>query len=247
VRELFALPYSPWSEKARWALDHHRVEYTEHAYLPMLGEPLLRARTNTWRGKVSVPVLVDDGRAIFDSYAIARRAEELGLGTPLMPASSKSEIDGWNARSEDAIAAGRELVVAATLKSDDALRELVPAPLRGLGAASIATAKTGVSFIRRKYGLTGDEAASRDAMRAALVTLRHALSGDRSYVMDELSFADVAMAAALQMVKPVDQRFLAIGPATRAAWTDAELAGEFADLLAWRDRLYEAYRGRPRR
>jgi hypothetical protein len=33
-----------------------------------------------------------------------------------------------------------------------------------------------------------------------------------------------------------------IGPATRATWTNASLAAGYADLVAWRDRLYDAHR-----
>jgi glutathione S-transferase len=35
--ELVAVPYSPWSEKARWALDHHALPYRETAYQPLIG------------------------------------------------------------------------------------------------------------------------------------------------------------------------------------------------------------------
>ena len=63
--ELLGLPYSPWSEKARWALDARRVPYREVTYAPLLGEPALRLKLKRWRGNVTVPVLTDDeGRHI---------------------------------------------------------------------------------------------------------------------------------------------------------------------------------------
>jgi glutathione S-transferase len=64
----------------------------------------------------------------------------------------------------------------------------------------------------------------------------------RKYILDGFSFADIAMAATLQMVRPVADNYLAIGPATRDAWTDPELSERFADLLAWRDALYREHR-----
>jgi glutathione S-transferase len=45
MRKLVALHYSPWSEKARWALDHHGVAYRYEEYKILLGEPKLRLAT----------------------------------------------------------------------------------------------------------------------------------------------------------------------------------------------------------
>jgi mercuric reductase len=50
------------------------------------------------------------------------------------------------------------------------------------------------------------------------------------------SFADITMAASLQFILPVAERFISLGPATREAWTHHGLAAEYPDLLAWRDR-----------
>ena len=36
--DLYSLVYSPWSEKARWALDHHRIAYRRVRYEPVIGE-----------------------------------------------------------------------------------------------------------------------------------------------------------------------------------------------------------------
>ena len=60
--------------------------------------------------------------------------------------------------------------------------------------------------------------------------------------MTRFSYADVIMASLLQGVAPVADRYIRLGPATRAAWTQLELARANADLIAWRDRLYEHHR-----
>jgi glutathione S-transferase len=57
MTELLALPFSPWSEKARWALDARGVPYDYRRYQPILGEPALRAKLRRARGPVTVPVL----------------------------------------------------------------------------------------------------------------------------------------------------------------------------------------------
>lgn len=240
---LFGLWYSPWTAKARWALDHHRVpyEYTEH--VPMLGEALLRWHARRPTGKVTVPLLVTDGGPITDSFAIAEWAERNGRGSPLFPEAGRREIEAWNARSERALAAGRALVVARTARSDrakeEALPPFVPAPLR---PAMRAVATTGILFFRLKYGL-GDagEEERRAVIADELRALREALRG-RLYLLGDFSYADVVMAVTLQLVRPADTARMRESAGTREAWTDPVLESDFGDLLAWRDEIYKKFR-----
>jgi glutathione S-transferase len=70
-----------------------------------------------------------------------------------------------------------------------------------------------------------------------LSAMRDQLSGD--YLLgDELSYADMAMAAAMQFVKPVDTRFIRLGPASLTCWTEPELRDRYPELLEWRDAVY---------
>src|SRR4051812_46178482 len=92
------LPYSPWSERARWALDHHHVPYRAVEHVPMVFEPGLRAVTAalTRSGrrlfeKITVPMLIDEGKVYPDSVAIAEHAEQVGSGSPLVPEGSRAE------------------------------------------------------------------------------------------------------------------------------------------------------------
>lgn len=241
--ELYALPYSPWSEKARWALDHHRVPYREREYVPMLGEASLRIRLRRPRGRVTVPVLFADGGALTDSFEIASWADTFGDGARLMPDDRAQEIGGWNRRSERALDAARGLLVPRLLADRDAQREalpaIFPAPVRG---ALTPAAALGSRFVRRKYAIPSNIPAHRGAYREVLLELRGALGDGDHLVGDAFSFADLAMAVALQGVTPPADRHLAMGPASRRCWTDDELTGEFADLVAWRDRIYERHR-----
>jgi glutathione S-transferase len=50
------------------------------------------------------------------------------------------------------------------------------------------------------------------------------------------------MAQALVFVAPPTTGHVKLAPANRAAFADADLAAEFADLVAWRDALYARYR-----
>ena len=243
MARLVALPYSPWSEKARWALDHHHVPYRFEPYVPMLGEPILRLRTGRLIGPVSVPVLLDGDGAIFDSFAIARHAERNGSGTLLFPAAHLAEITRWNDRSDDALSAGRIAVIAGVTASRAAQEEALPAPIpRALRPALAGLAQLGVRFLASKYSISSDVAGAEAKVAIVLDELRAALDG-RAYLLDgELTYADIAAAVTLQMVRPVRDAFLRLGHATRTCWTTASLEKRYPDLLEWRDQLYEKHR-----
>ena len=76
--ELIGIGYSPWTQKARWALNHHRIEYQYSEHLIMVGIPLLRMKTGRWLGAVTAPSLVGTDRPLLDSFAIARWADGQG-------------------------------------------------------------------------------------------------------------------------------------------------------------------------
>jgi glutathione S-transferase len=239
---LVSLAYSPWSQKARWALDHHHVPYRVEPYLPMLGEPLLRARLRRPFGQVTVPVLFTDDGPIADSLAIARYAERMGSGAPLFPLASLDAIERWNARSDVAMRAGRTLVTRRTLESPGAQAEALPKFIPpGARPFLRGMAYAGARYLALKYGLSTDTSPAEEALAAELEALRAALAG-RPYLLDDFTYADIAMAVVLQMVRPVRDAFVRLGPATRDAWTIPSLADRFADLVAWRDALYEKHR-----
>lgn len=238
---LIGLSYSPWTEKARFALDHHHVRYAYHEHLPLVGEALLRLRSGRPFGKVSVPLLLHEGRVLGDSFEIARYAERLGDGAPLFPQRFAAEIRAWDDESQAAMQAGRVRVIEHTLASPEALAEglppFVPDVLRGPARSVTALA---AKFLGRKYGGL-DSAAAHARIAASLEALRGALGKDR-YLLGQLSFADVTMAAVLQFVAPLGEPWVRLGPATTRAWSEPDLAERFADLVAWRDGLYREHR-----
>lgn len=244
--ELISMSYSPWSEKARWALDHHGVQFSEKDFKPLLSELSLRARMKQWSGKFSIPTLLTDDECIGDSYNIAHYAEEIGSDAePLFPKGVEEEIHQWNALSEEAMAAGRAIVSQRVLDDPKAKLEALPkmpGPLRQLMKP---LANIGVSYLRKKY--TYDESIEKyeESFEQVLIKLRAALEGAESYLIgSQFSYADITMAVALQCLKPVTDDFLKIGPATRVAWTNEAMADKYADLLDWRDHIYEQHRAR---
>src|SRR5262245_24245928 len=104
---LIGIPNSPWTEKARWALDHHKVPYLFRESLICFGLPLWRLRAGRYRGRRSVPVYRGQSGVLTDSFDIARFAESGGGGAPLFPAGRDEEVDAWNRESETAMASGR--------------------------------------------------------------------------------------------------------------------------------------------
>lgn len=243
MRTLYGLSQSAWTEKARWALDHHSVAYRYHEHVPLLGELFLRAkaRSRPKGTKASVPLLADGDAAYCGSLAVARHADSIGRGEPLFPADRDHDVVRWAELSDRAIAAGRARVLAGLRVNRQAQREalppFIPGALRGVLAPMASTA---AMFIGSKYHVSRDpDAEGAAVLRPAFDELREALGG-RPYLLGSFSFADIAMAAALQTLRVRERSPL--GPGTRAIWENVALARDYEDLLGWRDALYAKHR-----
>jgi glutathione S-transferase len=245
MNELLGLPYSPWSEKAKWALDARKVPYRFRFYQPLIGEPALRIKTGRWRGNVTVPVMTDArGNVYDDSTKIARFADSVGEGPVLFPSEHDAAIARWIDLGERALSAGRVLSLHRTLEDPEALREMVPRGMRNaLGGVATHIGRMGVERTLRKYaGASQSPPEQTKIARAALDELRAALAGtDGRTVLGTFTFADVAAAQMLSFVSP-PAHGLKLGKASRKGFTDPTLATDYADLVRWRDALYESHR-----
>jgi glutathione S-transferase len=242
MRTLYGLGYSGWTEKARWALDHHRVTYRYREHTPLIGEVGLRWRTP--RGvRPSVPQWVDEGGVITGSFHIAKRAEAVGQGAPLFPPAAEALIARWEETSERVLGVARAQVLSAMLRNRKVQEELLPGFVPGwLRGAMAPSARLGVRFIARKHQAASDvEAAIQQHVVPALETLRAELGG-RPYLHDGFTYADINAAGMLQMLRPADDRFMPLSAGTREVWTNEPLAARFPDLLEWRDALYAKHR-----
>jgi glutathione S-transferase len=180
---------------------------------------------------------------ITESWDIALYAHRVGHGSKLIPEERKAEIRRWNELVDRTMSDCRGVVIAAVLESPEALDETLPRALPSfLRRALRPSARFAARWFANKYGLRLEDMAGPLAIyRAALTEIRGALGG-RQYMLDAFSYADVLVAGMIQAVSPAPDRFWRLGPATRKAWTRPDLAAEFADLVSWRDRLYEAHR-----
>ncbi len=116
MTELMGISFSPWSEKARWALDVRRVPYNYRPYQPLLGEPALRWKLGRLTGRVTVPVLTtDDGSVLGDSAEIARWADQHGEGPRLFPSEHEAKIAHFIDLSERGLSAWRALSLGMAL------------------------------------------------------------------------------------------------------------------------------------
>ncbi|MCA9538716.1 MAG: glutathione S-transferase [Myxococcales bacterium] len=232
---LVHLPYSPWSQKARWALDHHALSYRSQTYLPMLGEPWLRAKTKRWSGRLTIPIWIEGEKVVMDSFDIARRADELGERSPLFIAGREAAIDAWNTRSEAMLSAGRALTTDAVSRDAEALIENVPAPMRRVRRVGEAVGRAGARYLQKKYAFSPEQAAAdRETLRAGCEALRNALKKER-YLFGTFSYADITMAMGLTFIEPPARA--PIGPKSRPHWRRDDLAETYRDLLDWRDGL----------
>jgi glutathione S-transferase len=245
-RTLVVLSYSPWSERARWVLDHHGLPYRTVYHSPFLGERRLRRLVGPGVARATVPVLRADGELFTNSWDIARYADRVGRSSKLVPSELEESIAEVNERAERAMERGRALVVAGLLASPQALDESLPPGIpKVLRPVLRPVTRYGTEWFGRKYGLSLRELQSaRQALRNALASFRQQL-GTRSYLLGRFSYADVVLCSMLQGVVPVDDRYVPLGPGQRKVWTQSELAEEFADLIGWRDRLYREARHLP--
>jgi len=239
----YAETFAPWCERARWVLDRHAIAYREIEQVPLIAEVRLRVAIRRLSGRVTVPLLVDGPTILMSSDAIARHVDERrATGETLFPEGE--EIERWMGWSEELMIAGRALLLPRMLANDAALEEQLPPFVpRALRGVLRPIAKGGVKHVVRKYETTAIASVEHmSRSRRLLDELRQALSTAPRLVDARFSYADITAAAALQFVLPVADRFIGLGPATRAAWTNDELAREYADVLAWRDDLYGAER-----
>jgi glutathione S-transferase len=243
---LVYLPISPWSERARWALDHHRIDHASSVHVPFIGERRLRRQVGARQGRVTVPALILPDRVLTQSWDIAEYAERHGHGSRLIPPERLSEVQHYNDLADRTMERGRVLVTRALLDSPAALAETLPREVpRWLRPWLGPLTRYGARWFARKYEVHLDDITGPQAsLRAGLEALRAGLANSPEYLLGSFSYADIVMSGLLQAVSPVADRYIRLGPATRQVWSQPQLATEFADLITWRNNLYERHRAR---
>ncbi|MEM7281748.1 MAG: glutathione S-transferase N-terminal domain-containing protein [Pseudomonadota bacterium] len=224
--------FSPWTKKARWALEYCGLVYKYQEYTPTLSEPGLRWRMRQFSGEVSVPVLFAGREVLRGSWDIACYANAATANERL---GNMEAIDSWNRLSEAALAEGRTRVIRAVLGNEIALEEALPGfiphslrkPLRFL-------AKDAAKRLDRKYA----HLLKLGSVRSALAATREGLGqSGNDFLNGNFSYADITMAVVLEVIAPIACTDPPLGPEMQRCWNDSELAEEFTDLIQWRNRL----------
>lgn len=240
--------FSPWSERVRWVLDHHGIACERVEHVPIIGERKLRRLAGNPPGRVTAPLFLDGNTILRESWDIAKWADARGTEARLIPADREAEVRRWVGIADETSDAGRGLITAAIAGSPKALDEALPPAFPSLIRPLLRPiGRMAMGQFGRKYAVkTEDEASRLRRMRAGLDALRAGLppATNQPYLLDAFSYADIAMATVIQGVLPVDNRYIRLGPATRAAWTREDLARDYADLVRWRDELYSRHRAR---
>lgn len=242
---LYGIHYSPWTARARWALDHHGVDYRYREHSPYLGERALRKRGHKagLSGRITVPLLLGDGVALGDSWQIMQHADAVGGGVSL--GTQDAEIAAWAPDLEPAFAAARRRVTRKTLASKAALTEAARGAVPNwLTGAARPVAKLGARFIAKKYGFDADATEDDAPFCAGLDRIRAQL-GDGPCLYDAFSAADIVAACLIAAIRPHASSRL--GPASFEAWHAPHLAEEYDDLLQWRDAMFAQHRPTRRR
>ena len=112
---LVANTISPWSERARWALDHHGIAYRSVEHVPFIPERRLRRMLRAPQTRVTVPVLLHGTAVLTESWDIAVFADRVGTASPLIPREREPEVQP-----------GRHQPLGATIHQEEPARPLVP-------------------------------------------------------------------------------------------------------------------------
>lgn len=230
-RVLHQFPISHYCEKSRWHLDLKRLGYRVRNLLPGVHELVNRRAA----GLRTVPVLIDEDKAIGDSTAIALHLEERYPNAPLLPRdpSERARVVEMEAYFDDLLGpAVRAWAYGSSLKSPGTIRRIF---FRGYGSGArsvgIFIGPVLEREIRRLYRLNDERVAqaSREIDEAA-ERLEQLTDGDpaRYLVGNGLTLADVTAAS---LFAPL------VGP-PGSHWADMV---EPAALIARR----EALRARP--
>lgn len=251
---LYRIHYSPWSQKAMWALEHHDTPHRQVEYLPMLGAPLMRLRTRTLRGRITMPLWVDGRTVLRDSFDIALYADASGDPRRTLFGNRRAEIAAWNQASENALEAARALAVQRFARDPEALADSVPGPrIAVLAPLLTGVGRLGARYLRTKYDTDHfDEAHALGTITDTLDALEEVLgdepvsaAGEPAYVLGErFSYADITLSLVLQIVEPADESYIRLKPSARRNWRTPELAARYAPLVAWRDALFAKHRRR---
>lgn len=197
--ELLQFPYSPYNEKARWALDFKRVPHRRSNYLP--GPHIRTIKKLT--GQSQTPVLHMDGNYICGSARILDELERRFPAPALYPGDPAERMKALKIQNHIDIEVGPKVRLAlfsVMIEEPGYMSRILteghsPAA-RLLYRASFPFAK---GLIRKANGLTGQDVIDEAFLltRRALDEVWAMVANDGHTVAGQFTVADLAVAAIL--------------------------------------------------
>ena len=201
---LWHIPVSHYSEKARWALDHKRIEHDRKSPIP--GAHMLYALWLTRGAHKTFPVLTLDGRNIGDSTAIIAALEDRWPERPLYPDDPGERRRALELEDffDEQLGPQIRLLVWHVLRTDrgrmeELGHEMMPPALRGNRFARAASARFGSAWVQVRFRVASDERAetAKAKVVAAIDRLEAELDGREHLVGDSFTVADLTAASLL--------------------------------------------------
>lgn len=192
---------SHYNEKVRWALDHKRWPHRRKALVPGFHIPRVRSLT----GQNKIPVLVLDGRAIFDSRRILQEIEERRPEPRLYPSSSRERERalGIEAHFDAEVAPDLRRLFWSTYlgRPADCARLATDGFSPGLRAVWRAGFPVMRPLFSRNMGLDAASVArARDRLHAHFDRLESEIGASGFLVGDQFSIADLAVASVMTAI-----------------------------------------------
>jgi glutathione S-transferase len=226
---LWHIPVSHYSEKARWALAHKRVEHDRRA--PMPGPHIAYALWLTRGAEKTFPILRLDGRNIGDSTAIIAALEQRWPQDPLYPADPAERRRALELEDyfDEQLGPQIRLLAWHELRTDAERMQtlgagMMPSFLRDNSVARAAAGRFGSTYVQLRFRVASDAAAAtaRERVVAALDRLEAELErgGGEYLVGDAFSVADLTAASILYplVIPPEGPRALPVPPASFEAF-----------------------------
>lgn len=243
---LWHISISHYSEKARWALDHKRVEHERKG--PPPGAHMLIALAKSRGASKTFPLLELDGRTYADSTDIVAALEERFPERPLYPGDPDERRRALELEDffDEQVGPHSRLLAWHEIVADrDASRRLIESGMVGplkVGARYTAPAIAG--FLQLRYGVKSDDAAVEALGRIEAGFDRiEAELGDSGYLVgDSFSIADLTAAALLYpTVLPAEGPRL---PEPPPAYAEIRSGLEQRDGFKWVEGIWAEHRNR---
>ncbi|TNE87906.1 MAG: glutathione S-transferase family protein [Deltaproteobacteria bacterium] len=234
---LYYLPHSPWSERARWALDTCGIDREERVYVSRFGAPWLRLKLRRFAKPITMPLMLVHGQVLDDSLDIARWADARA-SAGLFPDAHAAEVAAWHGLADRVLAAGRRRTTRLVRADPAAIKATAAKTLPGGGLLPGFVLQETADWLLAKYAHLEEDTDDEAILVEGLERLTAAIADGEYLVGGQRTWADIAMATGLGFIDPHPSMQPHVPAAALPHWRAPALAERFPEALAWRDRIW---------